>query len=58
MAHFWHFGGAAEVAVDRHSGASNYLWVDGHVSTKDFVKTFDLGQKLDLWNPGTASNPF
>jgi prepilin-type processing-associated H-X9-DG protein len=57
MAHFWHFGGATEVAVDRHNGASNYLWVDGHVSTKAFVETFDLGQKLDLWNPGTASNP-
>ena len=57
MAHAWLHGGATEVAVDRHNGASNYLWVDGHVSTKAFAETFDLGRKLDLWNPGTASNP-
>lgn len=57
MAHFWYFGGDIEVAVHRHGQLSNYLWVDGHASTGDFPGTFALAPPLDLWNPGTATQP-
>jgi prepilin-type N-terminal cleavage/methylation domain-containing protein/prepilin-type processing-associated H-X9-DG protein len=57
MAHAWYFGGTPEVASQRHQNVSNYLWVDGHVSSAPFSTTFDHEQHLDLWNPDTASNP-
>ena len=57
MAHFWYFGGTPEVARDRHGQMSNYLWVDGHATGEFFTDTFDLDRRLDLWNPGTASEP-
>ncbi|MEM9352915.1 MAG: DUF1559 domain-containing protein [Planctomycetota bacterium] len=57
MAHFWHFGGAPEVARDRHSGVSHYLWVDGRVSSERFEDTFDREAGVDLWNPDTAGDP-
>ena len=55
MAHFWYLGGATEVATTRHSGRSNYLWVDGHVSLTQFEATFDLEKEIDHWNPAKAS---
>ena len=57
MAHVWHFGGEPEVAVDRHAGVSNYLWVDGHASTEFFTGTFDTAEGLDLWDPASAAEP-
>ncbi|MCA9241389.1 MAG: DUF1559 domain-containing protein [Planctomycetales bacterium] len=57
MAHFWRTGGAPEVADRRHEGASNYLWVDAHVSTHPFTDTFNLAEPLDRWDPGMASEP-
>lgn len=57
MAHAWYTGGAQEVAHNRHSGLSNFLWVDGHVSIEKFDATFDRQRLLDLWNPGTAGDP-
>lgn len=57
MAHFWYFGGATEVAQDRHAQLSHYLWVDGHASTEHFSHTFDLAKKFDLWNPGSTNRP-
>lgn len=57
MAHFWKLGGAVEVAADRHQGASNYLWVDGHVSNHPFEETFDWNRRFDRWDPGTAAEP-
>ncbi|MCA9263356.1 MAG: DUF1559 domain-containing protein [Planctomycetales bacterium] len=56
MAHFWYVGGEPEVAMTRHSGTSNYLWVDAHVSTHDFSETFDLELKRDAWDPGLSCN--
>lgn len=47
-------GGATEVAVDRHAGQSNYLWVDGHVSAQSFSDTFDMQRDVDYWNPAKA----
>ncbi|TWT47298.1 type II secretion system protein [Botrimarina hoheduenensis] len=55
MAHFWLTGGEPEVAADRHAGVSNYLWVDGHVTTAAFETTFAPGERLDRWNPDTAA---
>jgi len=57
MAHFWYFGGTPEVAKDRHEEVSNYLWVDSHVSANRFEETFDLDDKIDLWDPGRAGEP-
>ncbi|WP_315861143.1 H-X9-DG-CTERM domain-containing protein [Aeoliella mucimassa] len=54
MAHFWRLGGAPEVAFDRHQGVSNYLWVDGHVSSHLLNETFDMEQSIDRWDPGMA----
>lgn len=55
MAHFWHLGGAPEVAHERHAGVANYLWVDGHASAHALSATFDLTIQLDLWDPGRAA---
>lgn len=55
MAHFWYLGGTTEVATERHSGGSNYLWVDGHISLNSFKDTFNLKKKVDYWNPASAS---
>jgi prepilin-type N-terminal cleavage/methylation domain-containing protein/prepilin-type processing-associated H-X9-DG protein len=57
MAHFWYIGGEVEVDERRHVTVSNYVWLDGHVSSVPFKETFDLDTKLDRWNPGTACNP-
>ncbi len=57
MAHFWRLGGATEVATNRHHNTSNYLWVDGHVSSHPFHETFDWTQRVDRWDPGTAGEP-
>ena len=55
MAHFWYLGGTTEVATTRHSGRSNYLWVDGHVSLNPFSETFELEKGIDYWHPTKAS---
>lgn len=57
MAHFWKIGGTPEVARTRHQDASNYLWVDGHVSTQQFDTTFDIQSRIDHWDPGLAIGP-
>nr|WP_261342525.1 H-X9-DG-CTERM domain-containing protein [Botrimarina colliarenosi] len=57
MAHFWLTGGEPEIAPDRHTGVSNYLWVDGHATTAAFESTFNLDEEIDRWNPGTAAEP-
>lgn len=57
MAHTWLTGGKPEVAKERHGDVSNYLWVDGHVTTKPFEATFSLDNQLDHWNPATAAEP-
>lgn len=57
MAHYWYFGGAPEVATNRHSTMSNYLWLDGHVTSQIFSDTFDQHQQRDFWNPGSACDP-
>ena len=54
MAHFWNMGGAPEVDMKRHSGQSNYVFIDGHAETLEFNTTFDLAAKIDLWDPGKA----
>ncbi len=55
MAHTWLSGAKPEVAMNRHAGSSNYLWVDGHVSIQRFEETFEKKLLLDSWNPATAS---
>ncbi len=55
MAHFWRIGGAPEVASTRHQDSSNYLWVDGHVSTQLLEETFDIQSRTDRWDPGMAA---
>ena len=55
MAHFWYFGGEVEVAQRRHRVTSNYLWVDGHVSSENFVDTFDIQNQVDRWDPGRTA---
>ncbi|MCH2116459.1 MAG: hypothetical protein MK161_02065 [Pirellulales bacterium] len=54
MAHYWYFGGAPEVATQRHFESANYLWVDGHVTANEFSATFDRSGKIDRWDPGQA----
>jgi prepilin-type N-terminal cleavage/methylation domain-containing protein/prepilin-type processing-associated H-X9-DG protein len=54
MAHYWYFGGAPEVATQRHFESANYLWVDGHVTANEFSTTFDRSGKIDRWDPGQA----
>ncbi|MEM9658062.1 MAG: DUF1559 domain-containing protein [Planctomycetota bacterium] len=54
MAHFWYFGGEPEIAVGRHAGVENYLWVDGHVTGELFTETFDIASGIDCWDPGKA----
>jgi prepilin-type N-terminal cleavage/methylation domain-containing protein/prepilin-type processing-associated H-X9-DG protein len=54
MAHFWYFGGASEVASQRHLEVANYLWVDSHVTADKFSTTFDLSTNVDRWDPSQA----
>ncbi len=58
MCHQWSSLNAAKNAVanDRHSGRSNFLFVDGHVETMALEDTFQSRTK-NLWNPSTAANP-
>lgn len=57
MCHQWSGTAAARNAVDstRHSGTSNYLFVDGHTERLAVEKTFAPENQLNLWNPSTAS---
>jgi prepilin-type N-terminal cleavage/methylation domain-containing protein/prepilin-type processing-associated H-X9-DG protein len=57
MAHFWYFGGEVEVARSRHHTVSNYVWLDGHVSSTPFIETFDPKRGIDRWDPGQAVKP-
>lgn len=43
----------AEVAWDRHDGRSNYLFVDSHVETLHWRKTWDYPSR-NLWYPSHA----
>lgn len=58
MAHFWLSGGEPEVAIGRHAGVENTLWVDGRVTAGRFLETFDRATGRDLWNPGSAAETF
>jgi prepilin-type processing-associated H-X9-DG protein len=57
MAHFWlmdtgtseGMGTTLEIDEKRHaSGMSNYIYIDGHVETQPFNKTFDIKNKIDI----------
>ena len=54
MAHAWLMGGKPEIDTTRHGKASNFTFLDGHVQTMAFAKTFDLRKQIDNWNPATA----
>jgi len=56
MSHQWSSAGAAKNAVahDRHTGRSNYLFVDGHVESLMVEQTF-LSRGRNMWNPSAAS---
>lgn len=56
MAHQWSSLLTARnaVASSRHSGKSNFAFVDGHVSTLSIEETFNPDTGLDLWNPSLA----
>ena len=56
MCHQWSGTNAARNALsfDRHSKASNFLFVDGHVDRLPVEFTFDPAQGIDLWNPSKA----
>jgi len=54
MAHFWTTGGKPEVDRYRHSGKSNYGYVDGHAQSQFFEKTYNTTNKVNNWNPETA----
>lgn len=58
MCHQWSSSNAAKnaVAYDRHSGKSNFLFVDGHVATLPVADTFTSRTK-NLWNPSVAGKP-
>ena len=51
MAHFWEEDGAVEVATNRHRGAANYAFADGHCERRRFPTTFRPSHGTDLWNP-------
>ena len=57
MCHQWSSLTAVKNAVahDRHSGKSNFLFVDGHVETLPIADTFK-SRTDNLWNPSTAGN--
>ena len=57
MAHTWYSNVVPKVAQDRHAEMSNYLWLDGHVSTNDFASTFDEEMSLDRWSPARSGLP-
>jgi prepilin-type processing-associated H-X9-DG protein len=54
MANYWPQGGQPEVDRDRHDQKSNYIYCDGHASTRRFEQTYCLTNQLDNWNPATA----
>jgi len=56
MCHQWSSAGAAKnaVAYDRHTGCSNYLFVDGHVESLTIEQTF-ISRGKNMWNPSAAS---
>jgi hypothetical protein len=54
MAHFWSYGGDAEVDVRRHAPYQNYVFVDSHVETLRFDQTYAPDRGVDQWNPLTA----
>lgn len=58
MCHQWSSVNAAKNAVahERHSGKSNFLFVDGHVETLPVSNTFK-SRTENLWNPSTAGKP-
>ncbi|MBU3666602.1 MAG: prepilin-type N-terminal cleavage/methylation domain-containing protein [Chthoniobacterales bacterium] len=57
MCHQWSSVNAAKNAVahERHSGKSNFLFVDGHVETLPIADTF-TSKTHNRWNPSTAGN--
>jgi len=51
MAHFWDQGATPEVATNRHRGRSEYVFVDGYVTSCRFCATYQPCCQTDLWNP-------
>ncbi|MFO1497148.1 MAG: type II secretion system protein [Verrucomicrobiota bacterium] len=55
MPHFWQEEtNANEVAQQRHQGASNYSFVDGHTAARHFAETYAPSRQIDAWNPSLA----
>lgn len=54
MSHFWSEGAAPEVATNRHTFKSEYLFVDGHLELLRVEQTYDPAKMLDWWNPALA----
>lgn len=56
MSHLWTTAAGASNALDgkRHSGRSNFLFVDGHAEALPVSATFDPAKNINRWNPGLA----
>jgi prepilin-type N-terminal cleavage/methylation domain-containing protein/prepilin-type processing-associated H-X9-DG protein len=55
MPHYWTTPqDAADVDARRHRTRSNYNFVDGHAEARTFSHTFNLSNRVDMWNPGLA----
>ena len=46
------FDPAQELAMTRHQGGANYIFVDGHAHWYRFEQTFDLAAGVNWYNPG------
>jgi prepilin-type N-terminal cleavage/methylation domain-containing protein/prepilin-type processing-associated H-X9-DG protein len=60
MCNYWAGVKDAENEIDhtRHGTVSNYLFVDAHVEPLALTDTFDPDQKINLWNPSLARQPW
>lgn len=52
MANVWKYGGKPEVDKSRHGTHSNYAFLDGHVESLPFEKTYDPVMNINRWDPG------
>jgi prepilin-type N-terminal cleavage/methylation domain-containing protein/prepilin-type processing-associated H-X9-DG protein len=52
MPHFWvNLADAEDVAADRHGGAANYNFADGHAERRRFRDIWQPGDVVDAWHP-------
>lgn len=55
MPNFWTAASdAVDVASQRHGGAANYTFVDGHAEARSFGTIYDPIRHIDEWNPSRA----